>query len=273
MSNMIKSNDDLGMLKDIVHSFHKEEISCEFVSEILDPLIPRENGNPLINYEVNEKGFITGIFYPDSKSLVVGVNRLRNWLEVNSQDLGEYLNIQDIKTLKAFLFLFIFTHEIEHAYEFLMGEGVIVAPSKTMMLGYKGLFDLLKRRDTILPRPFTEIRRTVSLILYKQNENRFVLERNANIESLDTLCQLANYMGRDDILKPFDNMKSTFMYTGYANGTMGSFEETYRKILMYDKYKKIYEEPMMSEDERALYGFAISEEKRKEIQELAKRRV
>lgn len=272
MSNIIKSKTDLDVLRETVLSFDIDHFYKGYIESVIDYLIPKADGQNLIGYNVKEFGNMTGVFLPRNKSLIICVKRLHDWLEFNSSELGESLNVKDLKMFKAFFFLFVVTHEIEHSYQYLMGQGVVVAPSKTMALAYNGIFGLYEKSNAILPSPIAEMKRFISLLLYKHRENMYVLERNANVESLDLLCQLAEYMGNEELLKAFTYMKNTFMRIGYIDSPIGSFEETYRKILMYGKYQKMFEEPFLSEDEKARYGFAISEEKRKEILDLTKKR-
>ena len=61
------------------------------------------------------------------------------------------------------------------------------------------------------------------------------------------------------------------MKLGYINSNIGSIEETYRKTLMYRKYKKIYEDLEISDDERIRFGFNISDETRNKL--LSKNRI
>ena len=60
-------------------------------------------------------------------------------------------------------------------------------------------------------------------------------------------------------------MKNTYLKCGYINSSIGSIEETYRKILMYSKYKKFFNEINLCEEEKVRYGFSISEETRKKL--------
>lgn len=157
------------------------------------------------------------------------------------------------------------THEIEHSYQYLMAKGKVNAPCQMIQSGYQGIFALFNRNSSIIPRPIKETRELISYLLYKKNENLYILERNANLEATDLLCQLALFTGRDDIYKIFNEMKNTFMSVGYTDDNQGNLKETYQKILMYDKYKKFYQENNMSEEDKIRYGLNISEQTRARI--------
>jgi len=195
----------------------------------------------------------------------MSLNKINIWLQNNTDCFFESIKSSDYNILRSYLLLFMITHEIEHSYQFLMSEGVIVAPNTLLKDAYKGLFDLLNPKYYAIPRPIKEARQRVSLFLYKLKENFYILERNANIESMDLISKCALYNNREDIYQLFIDMKNTYLKCGYINNTIGSIEETYRHILMYDKYRKFYNEIDMSEDEKVRYGFSIDEETRDKV--------
>ena len=265
MSNILKNQDDLILLKDIINYVNKNEISKSYLEEVLKLLIPSNNGDHLISCNVKEGGSATAIFMPQYMSINVSLDKINKWLESNGKDLADFYKVSNDSTLKSFLFLFVVTHEIEHSYQYLMGEGLIETPSKIIQCGYKDIFDLLLPDNHIMPRPIKEVRNNISLILYKIKQNYLVLERNANIECTDLLCQLSLYMEREEIFKMFNDMKNSFMRIGYKENCCGSLEETYKKILLYDRYKRFYEKVNISEDEKIRYGLNISEQTRQKV--------
>ncbi len=252
----------------IIGNFINSDINLEMLEEVIKCLVPYDKDECLINLDIKEKGSKAAIFRPQYKCLSIGINKLNSWLLLNSESLASYYNINNDSIFKNYLLLFVVCHEIEHSYQYLMGEGIILAPNKMIKLGYKGLLDLLKKQDYIIPRPIKQTRRAISLILYKRNENGYVLERNANIEALDLLCKIALYFKHDDMYRVFNDMKNTFMIAGYKNDNKGSLAETYRSILMNDYYQKIYEDVEMDEKEKARYGLEISMEERQKILKL-----
>lgn len=265
MSNILKNQNDLIVLSDIINYVNKNELSKSYLEEVFKLLIPNNNGDYLIDYTVKDKGATTAIFVPQSMRIIVSLDKINKWLELNEKDSAEFYKISDDNTLKSFLFLFTITHEVEHSYQYLIGEGIINAPSKIIQCGYKGIFDLLLPDNYIIPRPIKETRKRIALVLYKIKQNFFILERNANIECTDLLCQLASYMEREDIFKMFNSMKNSFMRIGYKENSMGSLDETYKKILLYDRYKNFYEEVNMIEEEKVRFGLSISEQTRQKV--------
>lgn len=265
MSNIITEKEELLYLSDTIKYISQNEINKSYLEEILKQLLPKKNGETLIKDNISENGITTAVFSPRNNSIKISINKINEWLELNSKELSEMYKTNDINTLKSFLFLFVITHEIEHSYQYLISNGIIKSPSEIIKQGYKGIFDLLLPDKHIIPRPIKETRRKVSLMLYKSNENFLILERNANIESTDLLIQLATFMEREDILNLFKDIQDIFIEVGYTENNKGSMDETYRKILLYDKYKKFYEETNLKEEDKIRLGLNISEEARQKI--------
>ena len=149
-----------------------------------------------------------------------------------------------------------------------MGEGLVSSSCCVLSSAYKGLFDLLNPPFYILPRLITETRQKLSLILYKINENFYLLERNANIESSDLICKLATLNNDEDIFKVFYDIRELFTFCGYDKNNRGCIENTYRNILMYDKYRKFYNDTVLSCEDKIRYGFAIDDDMRKMLKKI-----
>lgn len=268
MSNIIKNKDTLLLLKDIINDYNKDNLSKSYIEEILKELIPHKDDTSLIKYKVRDKGTAIAFFAPKYEIIYVNINRVNEWLANNTNSFLKEIGTCDSDTLRKYLFLFIITHEIEHSYQYLMGKGIINSPNDVLKNAYNGLFDLLVSKDYIIPRPIIQTRSIISKILYKRNENFYLLERNANIESMDTVSKVALFNDREDVSKLFLSMKNIYTHCGYTDSTIGSIEETYAKILMHDKYKKFYKEIDIEEKEKVRYGFNISEDTRKRVLQL-----
>ena len=69
-------------------------------------------------------------------------------------------------------------------------------------------------------------------------ENEFVLERNANIESLDLVCRLSSLLSDQKSYSAFLDMLYTFVKCGYSENVVGSMVNTYNSILLGDRISK-----------------------------------
>lgn len=265
MLNEINDKEKLLVIKEYIKYALKNGLDNVFFEQVLKELLPNNNGDLLIDYRVLEKGYMTALFRPHQREVLVSVNKMNEWLDKNCDDLRKMYKIDDLNEFRIFLSLFVVAHEIEHAKQFFIGNGEEEAPNILVKKGYEGIFDLFYKDESIFPRPIKDTRRKISLMLYKMKENNYILERNANVEGADYLTQLALYMNKENIFNVFNDLKTNFLKLGYVESNMGCLEETYRNILMYDKYKKIYKDLEICCEDRIRYGLSISDDTRIKI--------
>ncbi len=267
MGHIINSLDGYDFLQRTVSDLYGKDVCKNHIDEIMGGIIPRdEHGKPLIKSVIKEKGRETGVFRPDSEAIYICIDKLNNWLDVNSKDLVEYFRCGDIELLKPYLVLMLLTHETEHSYQYLIGEGIVNAPCKILQQGYKSLFDLMKKQDDILPRPIKQTRRAISLISYYRRQNEYLLERNAQFDSLSLMWEIAFHNGHDEICSIFDRMKNTFALAGYTDNVDGTLINTFKNIYMGDKLKKFdYDYENIDMIERFRLGLPVDESTRGRI--------
>lgn len=267
MGNIVKNNNDFVYLKNLITVIENLDITKDMVEEILEDLIPKDSvKNNLINFRVSENGNVTAIFYPKYESIHVSINKMKEWLAFNSKDLAEYFGIQNSELFKKYLFLMVLTHEIEHSYQYLIGKGIIAAPCKMIQQGYKALTELMVPKEYIIPRPIKQVRRVVSVIAYKKRENEFLLERNAQYDSLSLLASIALSNGHDEIAGVFNSMKNSFAVAGYTQNTDGTLVNTFKDIYMKDKLSKIEDDSeLLDMNERFRLGLPVDEKTRSRI--------
>lgn len=271
MSHIVKDNTDLDVLKYFYENLDLNDLSESFFCDVFSELIPRCENGLLVNYNVDKKGYYPAIYFPNNNYVCLGMDSLLVWIRNNSKNIREQYHVSDVESFNKFLAFFAITHEIEHSFQYLMALDKIESPCILVRDGYRGIIDLLKKDDYIIPRPVKRIRKVVSSLLYKINENKCVLERNANIESLDLLCKLSAYLENDESFKVFDDMKNDFLKLGYIDDTCGNMIETYQKILMSDKFSDIDVCDILTFDDRIRYGLKIDEEERKKVLSLGKK--
>lgn len=259
-------------LSSMLEIIEKEPLNSMLVEGLLDSIIPRdEEGNLLVGYRIKENGKYPAIYYPRYNTIEVGMLGLMQWVEVNGNDLASAYIIDNSYRVKLYLVLMAIMHEVEHSYQYLMAKGKIDAPCKMLRDGYKTLTELMIPKNYILPRPIKQIRRVISILKYKQNENEYLLERNAQYNSLNDLIDVAMYLGHEDIAKMFTNMRDIFGSAGYTKNCDGPIINTLRGIWMSDKVKKIsmdYEGIDMAD--RYKLGLPIDQETREQVLALRK---
>lgn len=270
MNNTFLNSKSIVLLADFIKEIKLDNLVIDDVDDVIKELLPKKEGRLLINYNIKDKGFDIAKFIPKIRSINLCMNQVNKWLDENVAGIAKIYNENDISALRNYMFIYVLTHEISHSYQYLISRGEIDSPNKVLKDAYSGLFDILNPKEYIIPRPIKQTRRYISLALYKHNENFYLLERNANIESTNLVSRVALYNDREDMYLIFKRMENTWLRCGYMDTGMGSIEETYRKILMYDKYKKFYSEINIPVEEKIKYGFNISEEA---IQKVLQKRI
>lgn len=265
MSNIIKNKNDLLLLKDIVNYTKDHELSVGYLEEIINGLLPKKDDQLLTKYYIKENGHDTAFFDPNYNKIIVSINKTKQWLDRQVIDFNKEEKIIDIDKFRSYLLVFMISHEIEHAYQYLIGKGIVAAPNDVVKEAYSGIYNLMMKKHYIIPRPITKTRELISIILYQSKCNLYLLERNANILGAEAAKECARYNNDEDIYNFFDNFMRTYLICGYTDSTIGSVEETYRQILMYDKYKKFNYNLLLDEKENVRYGLKITEETRKKV--------
>lgn len=256
MSNIIKNSDYFAMLTDDIRYLKKHGISKDFIEELLKQMIPTNNMQYLINYFVVESKFGNGsvAFDPSEETIEIYLGKLYYWLDNCINVLTDDFHLKDKDTLKGYQLIQIVAHEVEHAYQYLMGIGLIDAPNSTIANAYRDIYDLVTRDDDFEAKYF-----------YFANFNKLLLERNAQIESFDLILKYARYNGRSDIYDAYKSLSDSWTLIGYEDNSDGSIRETYRLLKLYDNHLKFNFKIQMSEEERIRHGFPISDDARQKI--------
>lgn len=271
MSHILKRKEDLLEIKKIMTIYQSDGLTEQFLKDYLELTIPKDqNGNNLIRYVIYESFGSTAEFRPSCETIEISMKKLNNWLEFNTTSMAELGKIDNLELLRQYLLFYLVAHEVEHSYQYLMGKGLVDTSCSFVKDGYKNLFELLMPMNNILPRPITKTKKYISCLLYKNHENEFVLERNANIEAVSLVYQLIELEKDEQLSKLFKHMLNVFFKVGYTHGNNGSMEETYFRILMKNKYLKLNRECNLSMSERIRYGLPIDDEARENILGLKK---
>lgn len=240
MGHIIKTEEDNNYLCGLVKDIYENGFDKNKIETVLVKLLPRDdNGDLLIDYYIRERGVNTAIFVPRYETISISLYNLYAWVDRNTTDLAEVYEVEDTNLLGSYLCLLVIMHEIEHAYQYLIGTGKVEAPCKIIKESYKALFELMVPKDYILPRPIKQVRRAISVVSYKARENEFLLERNAQFNSLGTLANIAFENEHHKIRGVLMAMRTVFATAGYIKNGDGPLVNTFKSILMGDKLKKM----------------------------------
>ena len=165
----------------------------------------------------------------------------------------------DEEAIRNYITIGIIAHEVEHSYQYLMSKGIINSPNDVVKDAYKYIFDITLGKD------FEGKNIDLLQELYIENQNKILLERNAEIERFDLLMKLAEYNSRNDLHGLFKWLKDWHQTFGYHNSNIGSIHETFKILQLEDLFLKFNHNVIMDDDERMRYGFPISDELRLKI--------
>lgn len=259
MNNLIANQEDLNKLKNILCKIRNKGINNDILEELLVLLIPKKDEQLLTTYKFHKNGLTTASFIPNDNSIKLNVKNILYWI-AESSSINKILNQKISQSdLNAYLAIFVIAHETEHCIQFLMANDMIDSPYKLIKEGYKNIFELFNKNDSIIP--FKDFCRQLRLFLHKINTNSYILERNANLESMDLLYELGKFEENKNATEMFMKLKNGIGKLGYQGKYNGCLEETYRKTLMYNKYKKFDFSEKITEEERRRYGLPIVKSK------------
>lgn len=253
MSHILKQ-ENIDIIQEIIEDFIKNDINKKNIEYALKNLVPNN-----ITYEIKENGFSQVAFYQDSKSIIVNIDKTKKILEENVNTFKK--ENTNLKELKAYFMLYILTHEIEHSYQYLIANNLEKADDKLLKKAYKEIFEIIK----VNKKHFSTInqnRLRIARFIYLLKQNYMILERNANLESLDLVVKCAK---NKEMYEIFDEMLKIILKCGYTKNTRGCIYETFKDLLYLDTYKKIYVPNTLDEKSRAWYGLKITEETRDKV--------
>jgi hypothetical protein len=243
-------------LLDIFNYLMINGINDEAFEKILSELTPEG-----IKYNINRNGNYTALFVPTTESIDVSIDKVNNWVLVNTYDLKEKYRIQDRFIFSYYLFINLFIHEIQHSKQYLISTGKLES-YKILQEGYKCIFDLMeknKSEDIPIVGLFYRISRLSKLIKYDADHNSYCLERDANIESFKQIRRLAKLNNHDDINKIAACIESTFIRQGYDNTCDGALKQTLTSIGLKKKYDNLPKDEIIDYPERVRYGLEVDE--------------
>jgi hypothetical protein len=272
MGNINLNKKQLLEVKNIVSIMKQDGMDYDLFKAFYSYIAPKLYGEPMFRDGITERGTRRMAFYPQHDAIIGAYSFLEKWSDRNADCFDDFSEIKDKELFKMYLKLYALSHEVEHGYQKGIAAGVVNCGTHEVTEGYKTILDLFSKDDSILPHPIRDMRRHISLLAYKKNENLFVLERNANVDSYEFIAQLASAMGDEEIYKGFDMARRTFLKAGYIEDNMGSFYETYKKTFMLDKYKKIFGNQsyleLLDDYEKVRLGLPVLEEVRQDVLKL-----
>lgn len=228
--------------------------------EVLSSIIPL-NEEYQVKPEINSTGY-PAYFNGYGELIHINEYALRDYIQkMQEQVILMYPNLEKEKNeLFAYLTMFTLLHEVEHAYQYMIGQGHIDNPYQLVKDGYKYICDFSYEEK------WPSIWVAILIERYKQQKDKatFVLERNANVEAYQLLNELSKIENRPEIERFMYNQYLWYSACGYLRmKNNGSFEESYRDIWRHKTYKNFDFSEDIPVQDRIRYGLPLDHESRK----------
>lgn len=272
MSNIIKSEEDVKKLRECLELFRRDGMNADSLNIVANHLMPRNNCGLLVDYKIKDQGLRTAQFIPRYNRIDFAVDKCEEWLNTNVDSIAEYYGISDKEELRAYLSLLLPMHEVEHSYQYLMGNDSVSCPYLVVRNSYRTLTELMIKPNNVLPHPIRDVRRAISLVQYFKKQDFYLLERNAQLEAYGVLLILALREGHQEMIEAFNDMTKSYVYMGYDKDRMGCMYHTFKDLLMMDYYKRLNYGENIKPNDALRYGLEISEEAREDLLSKVKRR-
>lgn len=209
MSHIIKSKDDLLLVKDVFDLLKKDTISVGLLEEVVKVLLPRDDdGKLLVGYELHDVNGGFSRYSLSDNCLKLSVDEMYKWVDANSQKFIRQFDVSDVSLFREYVKLLILVHEIEHSYQYLMAFGKVMAPCDIISSGYRLIIDTLLGYNYDKMGKIEKLRNIIGFIRYNRNNGSYVIERNANVEAFDLLQQLAILNDHEEMIQVFNKMRN-----------------------------------------------------------------
>ena len=269
MSHLIKSDTCMQDLKKVFYKLVKNDGNLDYTTIVktLEILIPRDsNGNYLIDYNQSNYSKSLEFSYNHNTIFISTSNFDKMVNEIVNQNILNFkseIEIEEFEkvNLRIYFYLYWICYELELGVQSLIAQNMYPVPSPLISNAYYEIYNFLNNCDT--SNFYKKVKNFILLYNFNKNQNIYLLNRNASIESSDLLEKFTLYMNDDLMNYVFKKTKDDNCVIGYDGRFSCPLEETYNAIGMGSKYKKMNLENNLSDDDKIRYGLPISSELKK----------
>lgn len=256
----------LERMKKHIASVKKVGFDYQAFTSFLNEFVPKsDRGTSLVQYGVTSFDGDKFIYDPNERKINVCLCGLRAHVINNIDGLAKSFEIEDKSTFCSYLALFSVAAEIEKAYEHLMSDGIIIAPSISIQNGYREIFNLFEDAAVGDLSFIQKSRRRYKSMLYDKERFLHVIDRNANLEAARLMSDVAEVNQDDEIADAFNRMNNYFEAIGYHRDRKGCFNHTFKDIGMGNKVSLLNNNEGLNVDTCIEYGLEVPEETRQSL--------
>ena len=242
---------EIKLLSDFIKENENKWISWELTEQILNILLK----NLEIKYADDMFLKSSARYVPGDKTIYINFYRLLNSLDNNITNYKDRMSNEDYEKSPIYFLTQSLIHEVEHSKQHLMGQRKIYVVDEMLANAYDYLYKFIMNSPKDNP----------AYVEYRLNENFYLLERNAQVESTNKISVIADKNNAKTIHDIFANLHNLYLMCGYIEKTSGSIYETFQNIGLEDTYLDLYVNSNLSEEDRVYYGLPIKRATRQKL--------
>lgn len=252
-------------VRNIIEDIKNNGISEEYIKELYKYL-----GYDMIPLHFTNLRGNVAAFSPKYNSIAVNIDKSVDWTTALLNDSLEHFDIKDKELLKAYSYVSLLSHEIEHSHQKLIADKKIDPKYSYQSDAYHTIFEIMRKKDYYFPRPISLVIDIFRFIIYMGNAYSFILERNATIEGYNISSQIASLTNEKDIMNAMITYRNSFILQGYTQSGEGTLKHTFDSLGLMKKYNKLILPSDISLAEKAREGLEITEEERNKLELILK---
>jgi len=252
---------DSGIVKTISEQLEKiksKGYCSKLLEETLELIVPKNVDYPIDIVIANSKK--PGFFDYDNKKIEISPESLKDSIENTIAPLMKRYPSLEREIFNNYA-IFALIHEVEHYYQYLIGNKYIDFPYQIVIEAYHNLLPLKIKKSENALCTLIKVRRYLRML----EKDDSLYERNANIEAFDLLCKVANYENNKEVYEILLYQMKCYLMTGYGLFHNGIIEKTYKSLLLSDLYESFCQNEDIPVEDRVRYGLPIDFETRKKV--------
>ena len=229
--------------------------------ELTKEIIKLMSNDIKIPYVFKDRINAAAYYNTKTSTMFLSVNSMINWAKnyIKSSKVQEYYPHCVYSELLIYFYIFVLNHEMNHAFQHLIGQNIIKTNYPKLKNCYINLYDLSINQNMSLD--LNNAKNTLQLLLFCIHRNN-ILERNANLEAMSLMLQLTKYENDDIMQEVIQDCKQTIQMQGYTGKYNGAIEEAYKKILIF---QKDMDDENISLEDKVRYGYPLDEYTKKKV--------
>lgn len=258
MLSVIKTEQDVMLISQLLEKLRSGGYKESVLEEILNSIV-LQNPNFPINIILG-KSSIPAVFDAEKRKIEISFERLKHYINniISTTIKGDqYLNKEIFNNYVLLALL----HEVEHYNQYLITKKYVEFPYEILIFGYSNLMTL-RLSKTI--NPISGLIKIIRFSFYYNGPDH-LLERNANVGSLDLLVKVAKYENNKEMLNVLNQLLYGYLLIGYDSLYNGAMEQTYKKKGIISTYNSFNHSEEIPVKDRVRYGLSIDDETKQKV--------